>query len=76
MELVKNYSLKDISNKIFGKKVRFKSTCEFFPNFDVSCKVNNIYIDKSEIMFKVTVLSSHKQLIIGGNMKELTFELL
>lgn len=76
MEYVKKYSIKDLYNQIFGKKVRLKSDCEFFPNFDISCKVVNIYIRSTEIMLDVIVLSNNKKLTIGSNMKNLQFELL
>ena len=73
MEHVKNFGFEVIYKKIFGKNVRFKSNCEFFPNFDVIIKVNKIYIKGTEILFE-GLTKTNKKLTIGSNMKNLQFE--
>lgn len=75
MEHIKNYSFYEIYKKLFGKNVRFISDCEFFPNFDVSCKVIKIHIKNNETLFEVKT-KSNKHLTIGGNMKNLQFEII
>jgi hypothetical protein len=76
MEFVKNYPFEIIYKKLFGKNVRFVSDCEFFPNFDVIIKVQKIYFAKNnEIIFEGKT-KTKKILKIGGNMKNLQFELL
>ena len=76
MERVKNFGFEVIYKKIFGKNVRFISNCEFFPNFDVIIKVQKIYFAKNnEIIFEGKT-KTKKILKIGGNMKNLQFELL
>jgi len=74
MEPIKNFSFEAIYKKIFGKNVRFISDCEFFPNFDVTIKVKNIYIKGPETIFE-GITKSNKKLIIGSNMKNLQFEI-
>ena len=73
MQLVKGISYDKIYKMTFGKNIRFISDCEFFPNFDIICKVKNIYIKNNEILFDV-ITSSNKKLTIGSNMKNLQFE--
>lgn len=75
METLKDFSFYDIYKKLFGKNVRFISDCEFFPNFDVSCKVIKIYLKNNETIFEV-ITKNNKKLTIGSNMKNLQFELL
>lgn len=75
MEFVKNYTFEIIYKKLFGKNVRFVSDCEFFPNFDVIIKINKIYINQNEIMFR-GLTKSNKNLTIGSNMKNLKFEIM
>lgn len=76
MEYVRKYSYNKIYEKTFGKNVRFKSNCEFFPNFDVTLKVNNIYIaSNSEFIFEGKT-KNNKSLKVGSNMKNLQFEIL
>ena len=75
MQKVKKMSLLDLSKTLIGHKVRFISDCEFFPNFDVTCNVKQIYIKGNEIIFEVNTLNN-KHLTIGSNMKNLQFELL
>ena len=75
MEPIKNFGFEVIYKKLFGKNVRFKSTCEFFPNFDVIIKVNKIYIKGPEILFE-GLTKTNKKLTIGSNMKDLQFEII
>lgn len=76
MEPVKNFTFDILYKKIFGKNTRFTSDCEFFPNFDVIIKVQKIYFAKNnEIIFEGKT-KTKKILKIGGNMKNLQFELL
>lgn len=74
LEFVKNLSFPELYKKIFGKNVRFISDCQFFPNFDVIIKVNDISIAKNnEILIKGKT-KSNKELSIGSNMRNLQFE--
>ena len=75
MEPIKKFSFEAIYKKLFGKNVRFKSDCEFFPNFDVIIKVKNIYIKGPETIFE-GLTKSNKKLTIGSNMKNLQFEII
>lgn len=76
MEYVRKYSFNKIYEKLFGKNVRFISNCEFFPNFDVSLKIKNIYIaSNNEYIFEGTT-KNNKLLKVGSNMKDLQFEIL
>lgn len=76
MESIKTYSFSQLYKKLFGKNVHFISDCEFFPNFDVIIKVQKIYFAKNnEIIFEGKT-KTKKILKIGGNMKNLQFELL
>jgi hypothetical protein len=75
MEFVKNYPFEIIYKKLFGKNVRFVSDCEFFPNFNVIIKINKIYINQNEIMFR-GLTKSNKNLTIGSNMQNLKFEIM
>ena len=75
LEFVKNLSFPELYKKIFGKNVRFISDCQFFPNFDVIIKVNDISIAKNnEILIKGKT-KSNKELSIGSNMRNLQFEI-
>ena len=73
MEHIKNFGFEVIYKKLFGKNVRFISNCEFFPNFDVTIKINKIYIRNNEILFE-GLTKTNKKLTIGSNMKNLQFE--
>lgn len=75
MQKVKKMSLLDLSKTLIGHKVRFISDCEFFPNFDVTCNVKQIYMKGNEMIIEVNTLNN-KHLTIGSNMKNLQFELL
>ena len=73
MDNVKDYSFSQLYKKMFGKNVHYTSDCTFFPNFDVVIKVNDIYINKNEIIFKGKT-KNNKMLTIGSNMSHLSFE--
>lgn len=60
---------------MFGKNVHFISDCEFFPNFNVTIKVKDIYLNNNEIIFKGKT-KSNKMLMIGSNMHNLQFEII
>lgn len=76
MEYIKDYTFDILYKKIFGKNIHFVSDCEFFPNFDVIIKVQKIYFAKNnEIIFEGKT-KTKKILKIGGNMKNLQFEIL
>lgn len=64
-----------LRDKIVGKTVRFKSDCEFFPNFDVTGKVTNITLRPNESLIYVKTKSG-KNITVGSNMKNLTCEIL
>lgn len=73
MELVKNYTYENLCKALIGHKARFKSDCEFFPNFDVKGRVLEITISKNkEYLIKVKT-NSGKVLDIGSNMTNLEF---
>lgn len=74
MNPVNKYSLFDLS-KLINHKVRFTSDCEFFPNFDVICKIKKVHMKGNEILFEVNTVKNNKHLTIGSNMKNLQFEL-
>ena len=77
MEKVSSYAIEKITNKLLGKRVRFTSDCELFPNFDVRVQVVSISISQNkEVLFNCRNLSDRKKLTIGSNMKNLKFQLL
>ena len=77
MKKVSDLSYIEINNKLFGKKVHFKSDCEFFPNFDVVCIIKDITIKNGEILFDCIVSSPYeKRITIGSNMRNLEYELI
>ena len=77
MAKISSYKKEKITNKLLGKRVRFTSDCELFPNFDVKVQVISISISQNkEILFNCRNLSNRKKLIIGSNMKNLKFQLL
>ena len=77
VEKISSYTIEKITNKLLGKKVRFTSDCELFPNFDVKVQVISISISQNkEILFNCRNISNRKKLIIGSNMKNLKFQLL
>ena len=77
MEKVSAYTIEKITNKLLGKKVRFISDCELFPNFDVKVQIVSISISNNkEILFDCRNLSNRKKLTIGSKMKNLRFQIL
>ena len=77
MEKVSSYTIEKITSKLLGKKVRFTSDCELFPNFDVKVQVVSLSISQNrEILFDCRSLSNRKKLTIGSKMKNLRFQLL
>ena len=77
VEKISSYTIGKITNKLLGKRVRFTSDCELFPNFDVKVQVISISISQNkEILFNCRNISNRKKLIIGSNMKNLKFQLL
>ena len=74
MESIKKYSYPHLIQQLVGKKVRFTSDCEFFPNFDITGLVMSYYLRKNnEIVFKTKI--DDKIIDVGGNMKNLQFEI-
>ena len=77
MEKVSSYTIEKITSKLLGKKVRFTSDCELFPNFDVKVQVVSLSISQNrEILFNCRNLSNRKKLTIGSKMKNLRFQIL
>ena len=77
MEKISAYTIEKITSKLLGKRVRFTSDCELFPNFDVKVQIISISISQNkEILFNCRNISNRKKLIIGSNMKNLKFQLL
>lgn len=77
VESISSYTIEKITSKLLGKKVRFTSDCELFPNFDVKVQVVSVSISKNrEILFNCRNLSNRKKLTIGSKMKNLRFQLL
>lgn len=76
MILVKTKTYKELC-ELCGHVVNFKSSCEFFPNFDVIGRVTNVYINNNnEVTFDIIVRPTNKKVPIGGNMKELRYDVL
>lgn len=74
--LVKNSSINDLK-KLVNHNVNFKSDCIFFPNFNVTGKVNTIKINKSgNAIINITENTKHKQLDIDSNMSNLSYEII
>ena len=77
MEKISAYTIEKITNKLLGKRVRFISDCELFPNFDVKVQVISVSISQNrEILFGCRNLSNRKKLVIGSNMRNLRFQIL
>ena len=77
MEKVSSYTIEKITSKLLGKRVRFTSDCELFPNFDVKVQVISVSISQNrEILFDCRNISNRKKLVIGSNMRNLKFEIL
>lgn len=75
IKIVKNKSYIQLQNELLGKRARFKSDCQFFPKFDVIGKVIKMYIQNGEIIFEV-LCNNQKQIKIGSNMLNLSYEIL
>ena len=75
MEKVSSYTIEKITNKLLGKRVRFTSDCELFPNFDIKCKVLEMKLESNEIIFTCK-LSNGKTIPVGSNMHNLQFEII
>ena len=77
MEKVSSYTIEKITSKLLGKRVRFTSDCELFPNFDVKVQVISVSISQNrEILFDCRNISNRKKLVIGSNMRNLRFQIL
>lgn len=77
MEKVSSYTIENITSKLIGKRVRFVSDCEFFPDFDVKVQIVSISMSENrEILFDCRNLSNRKKLTIGSKMKNLRFKIL
>ena len=77
VEKISSYTIEKITNKLLGKKVRFISDCELFPNFDVKVQVISVSISQNrEILFDCRNISNRKKLVIGSNMRNLRFQIL
>ena len=77
VEKVSSYTIEKITSKLLGKRVRFTSDCELFPNFDVKVQVISVSISKNrEILFDCRNISNRKKLVIGSNMRNLRFQIL
>lgn len=74
-KIAKHYSLVQLQSMLLGKNARFLSDCQLFPNFDIRCKVVKIYQAPGEIMFDV-ITNKGLKTKIGGNMSNLSFEIL
>ena len=76
MTLVKSQSFKDLQN-LTGKLVKFMSSCEMFPQFNVTGNVTNVSIGKNnEIIFDVITKPNNKNIKIGSNMRRLSYEII
>ena len=77
VEKISSYTIEKITNKLLGKRVRFTSDCELFPNFDVKVQVISVSISQNrEILFDCRNISNRKKLVIGSNMRNLKFQIL
>lgn len=76
MEQISKYSYNQLIKLLLHKNVHFISDCDFFDNFDVKCKVNDINMNynRNEIIFDC--ISNRKRITIGSNMKNLQFEII
>ena len=76
MESIKIYTYEKLCKILIGHKARFKSDCEFFPNFDIKGRVLGINIGQNnEYLIKVKT-NSGKIIDIGSNMSHLEFVVL
>jgi hypothetical protein len=75
MKSVKKYTYETLSGMCLGKQIHFTSDCEFFPNFDIKCKVLQMKLESNEIIFTCK-LSNGKTIPVGSNMHNLQFEVI
>lgn len=59
---------------LVGDKCKFKSDCEFFPNFNVIGKITNVSVKNNEYIINIITEPTGKELTIGSNMRNLTIE--
>ena len=72
---IKGLSFSQLQQRLVGNRVRFKSDCTFFPNFDVIGKVIKITNLGVEIIIEI-LTKDRKQMKIGSNMKNLRYEIM
>ena len=75
MKNVKKYTYETLIAMCLGKQIHFTSDCEFFPDFDIKCKVLQMKLESNEIIFTCK-LSNGKNIPVGSNMRNLQFEIL
>lgn len=73
--IVKGRSFIQLQNELLGKRARFISDCQLFPNFDVIGKVVKMFMQSGEIIFEV-ITNKQKRIKIGSNMSNLSYNLL
>lgn len=71
-KLVKDKTLLELMDLI-GKKLRFRSNCDLFPDFDIIGTVLSIKIKNQEPLINIRT-EKNKKLTISGNMKNLSYE--
>lgn len=65
----------ELCSQLIGKRTRFKSDCEFFPNFDVIGLVKSIDITNHN-EYLIHIQRNGKMYDIGSHMKNLSYEVL
>jgi len=75
MILVKSKSYEELQTLI-DKMVNFKSSCSFFPNFNITGKVKSISLNNNEIIFEVIAKPNDKLIKIGSNMTKLSYDII
>lgn len=73
MKLVKDLTY-DFLTSLIGKTINFQSDCELFDNFNVTGKLQNLYISGNEYIFVVLINGKNRK--IGSNMKSLKLEII
>jgi len=76
MKKITGYSYFDLCKILHHQKVNFISDCDFFPDFNVTVYVYNIYLKDQEVIFETKNISNGKKLTIGSNMKNLQFKII
>ena len=71
--IVKGRTYIQLQNELLGKKARFISDCQLFPNFDVTGKVISYKMSGSNLLFIIQV--GEKKLSIDYSMYKLKFEI-